>query len=71
MTPYFIMTVFLLAGGSNGGGVAIEKVGIYESRSDCMASGTDAGFSHISGFPDGGRFYFACVSAGDPFGAEE
>ena len=70
MTPYFVMVIVMLAGSDNGG-VAIDKVGVYESRSDCMASGTDAGLTHISAFPDGGKVYFTCVSTGDPFGAAE
>jgi hypothetical protein len=68
MTPYFVMVIITLAGN---GGVAMEKVGIYESRSDCMASGIDAGLAHISVLPDGSNVYFTCVSTGDPFGAPE
>ena len=70
MTTYFVMVIVMLAGNKDGG-VAMEKVGVYESRSDCMASGTDAGLAHISTFPNGGNVYFTCVSTGDPFGAEE
>lgn len=70
MTPYFVMVIFLFAGNNNGG-AAIEKVGIYESRSDCVASATEAGLSHVSDFPMGGRFYFTCVSTSDPLGVSE
>ena len=70
MTPYFVMTILLFAGGASGG-VAIEKVGVYESRSDCMASGTDSGIAHISAHPSGPGVYFTCISAGDPFGVSE
>lgn len=70
MATYFVMVIILFAG-NNDGGVAIDKVGIYESRADCMASGTDAGLAHVSSFPSGGRFYFTCVSTSDPFGASE
>jgi hypothetical protein len=71
MSTYFVMTIFLLSGSVNGG-AAIEKVGVYESRSDCMVAGTDAGLTHIS-LRDAASnsFYFACVSAGDPYGVEE
>ena len=70
MTPYFVMIIILYAGFKDGG-VAMEKVGVYESRSDCMASGTDAGFAHLSVHPNGESIYFACVSTGDPFGDSE
>ena len=70
MTPYFVMVIVMLAGNKDGG-VAMDKVGVYESRSDCMASGTDAGLAHISAFPGAGNVYFTCVSTGDPFGAPE
>jgi hypothetical protein len=70
MTPYFVMVIVMLAGNKDGG-VAMDKVGVYESRSDCMASGTDAGLAHLSAFPGAGNVYFTCVSAGDPFGAPE
>lgn len=70
MTPYFVM-VILMFSGNRDGGVAMEKVGVYESRSDCMASGTDAGLTHISAQPAGEYVYFTCVSTGDPFGDSE
>lgn len=70
MNAVFVMVIITLAG-SGIGGVAMEKVGVYESRSDCMASGTDAGLAHISMLPTGGHIYFTCVSTGDPFGAAE
>ena len=70
MTPYFVMVIMMLAGNKDGG-VATEKVGVYESRSDCMASGTDAGLTHLSARPAGGQVYFTCVSTGDPFGDSE
>lgn len=70
MTPYFVMVIILFAGNRDGG-VSMEKIGVYESRSDCMASGTDAGLAHISAFPSAGNVYFTCVSAGDIFGGEE
>ena len=72
MTTYYVMTVFLLAGFLDGG-VATEKVGVYQSRSDCMMAGTDAGFTHISSDPEqrSHKYYFACVAAGDPYGVEE
>lgn len=70
MTPYYVMVIILFAGFKDGG-VSMEKVGVYESRADCMASGTDAGLSNISSFPNGDRFYFTCVSTSDPFGASE
>lgn len=70
MAPYFVMVILMFAGNRDGG-VAMEKVGVYESRSDCMASGTDAGFTHISTFPEGENVYFTCVSTSDPFGASE
>lgn len=70
MTTYYVMVIIFLAGFKDGG-VSMEKVGIYESRSDCMASGTDAGLAHISAFPKVGNFYFTCVSSSDPYGASE
>lgn len=71
MSTYFVMMVFLLAGNSDGG-VAIQKVGVYESRSDCMASGVDAGLSHISTENTRyNRYQFACVAAADPYGEQE
>lgn len=70
MTPYFVMVIILFAGFKDGG-VAMEKVGVYESRSDCMASGTDAGLTHLSAHPAGEQVYFTCVSTGDPFGDSE
>lgn len=71
MSTYFVMTIFLLSGSVNGG-AAIEKVGVYESRSDCMVAGTDAGLTHISAINTvRNNFYFACVPAGDPYGVEE
>jgi len=71
MTPYFVMIIITLAGSVNGG-VAIEKVGVFESRSDCMVAGTDAGLTHISAINTvRDNFYFSCVSAGDPYGVHE
>jgi hypothetical protein len=71
MTTYFVMTIFLLSGSVNGG-AAIDKVGVFESRSECMMAGTDAGFTYISARNAvSNNFFFACVSSGDPYGAEE
>jgi hypothetical protein len=71
MTTYFVMTIFLLSGSVNGG-AAIEKLGVFESRADCMVAGTDAGLTHISSINTvHNNFYFTCVSAGDPYGVEE
>lgn len=70
MTPYYVMVIVMFAGFKDGG-VAMEKLGIYESRSDCMASGTDAGLTHLSAKPAGAYVYFTCVSTSDPFGAPE
>lgn len=68
MTSYFVMIIFFGAGFA-AGGVAVEKVGIYETQEACVKAATDAGIDPLPKNAQQGP-YFSCIAASDPYGVE-
>lgn len=68
MSGYFVMLIFFGLE-TIGGGVAMEKVGIYETEAACVAAANQAG---IEPMPKNARQgpYFVCVGTNDFYGAE-
>lgn len=67
MSIIWVMIIVVHAGGTQGG-VAIEKVGIYESEKACLAAGFAAGFTQQ--FEEGKEPDFYCLPSSSDMGFE-
>ena len=67
MNTVFVMILVAYTGGMSGG-VAIEKLGVFESRSACETEANAAGFKKE--FDAYGSLVYYCVASPDGYGAE-
>jgi hypothetical protein len=67
MSTIWVMIIVATTIGLSGG-VAIEKVGVYDTETACLSAGAAAGFTQDAGVMDKPRFY--CVSSFDGMGFE-
>lgn len=67
MNTFFVMLVVFYAGNTDGG-VAVEKVGIFESQLACNSAALSAGFK--KDFDSLRAPVYYCVESQDGYGAE-
>jgi hypothetical protein len=67
MNTVFVMILVAYSGGLSGG-VAMEKVGLFESRAACEIAAESAGFKKELDLH--GSVMYHCVASPDGFGAE-
>jgi hypothetical protein len=67
MNTIWVMIIVATTSGLSGG-VAIEKVGVYDTETACLSAGAAAGFTQDAGVMDEPHFY--CLSSFDGIGFE-